>query len=96
MTMEEQHDDKGKGLACNNHNMCKPINRKMWGGVTHVIIIACSSLAFVFMHAVPNFSCHHHCLPYEDFVGQRHSTGENEAGSCKNEGKYVPVPIVKV
>ena len=26
---------------------------------------------------------------YEDSVGQRHSTGEYEALSCKNEGKYL-------
>ena len=26
---------------------------------------------------------------YEDSVGKRHSTGEYEALSCKNEGKYL-------
>ena len=26
---------------------------------------------------------------YEDSVGQRHSAGEYEAVSCKNEGKYL-------
>ena len=45
---KKQHEGKGKGWACNNHNMCNPI-KKMQGGITHVMIVASPSLAFAFM-----------------------------------------------
>ena len=42
MRSKEQHEGKGKGWTCNNHNMHNPI-KKMQGGVTHVMV------AFAFM-----------------------------------------------
>ena len=48
MGNKEQHEGKGKGWACNNHNMHNPI-KMMQGGVTHVMIVACPSLAFAFL-----------------------------------------------
>ena len=62
MRNKEQLEGKGKGWACNNRNMCNPI-KKMQGGVTHVMIVACPSLAFAFMlllisHAIfTGFAC---------------------------------------
>ena len=39
-------------VACpslDHHNMRNPIKKKMQGGITHVMIVACPSLAFAFM-----------------------------------------------
>ena len=38
MGNKKQHDGKGKGWACNNHNMCNP-SLHLFYRVTHVMIV---------------------------------------------------------
>ena len=45
---KKQHEGKGKGWACNNHNMQNP-SLHIFYGATHVMIVTCPSLAFAFM-----------------------------------------------
>ena len=47
MRNKEKYEGKGKGWACNNHSM-RNLSLHLLG-VTHVMIIACPSLAFAFM-----------------------------------------------
>ena len=52
---KEQHEGKGKGWACNNHNMRNPSLHLFLGGgggVTHVMIVACYPLP---LHSAPYF-----------------------------------------
>ena len=120
MRNKEQHEGKGKGWACNNHNMRNHI-KKIQGGVMHghtcftcfslpntCSSISCASptpfaprshvkshahnneeMAFVYrkMHVFLALLVQERF--YKDSVAQRHHTGEYEAVSCKNEGKYL-------
>ena len=55
MRNKEQHEGKGKGWACNNHNMRNLTLYLLYNGVTHVMIpIPCLCL-----YTAPYFSCRH-------------------------------------
>ena len=57
---KEQHEDKGKERARNNHNMHIPS--------LHLSIMCyacydcCMPFPCLFLHAAPYFPCHHHCF----------------------------------
>ena len=58
MRNKEQHEGKGKGWACNNHNMRNTIIKDAGRG--YACYDCCMPIPCLCLHAAPYFSCHHH------------------------------------